>query len=797
MATIPYCTRSLATADSARALAVCCWAATAISTAQPLRAATLHPLLARQSDAAHSTNWTCQAAFTDLHDFAGGVPDPTNPPLPPTIGGASPSTPLVQVDGGFFYGTSLGNPASAPIVYRASLTPAVPSPIQLAFDPAPAIPGEPTTVTWKVLNAFSLTAQQCSASIVGNPAGAGTWTGLQTGSLSGGVYSGTAQITPTANGLYTYALTCGGKESSFTTLTVNKDGALKIVTQNLKQGLVDQRYEDAVTAIGGFEPYEWSIVEGQLPPGVVFNEADGTLTGAPTQFGNYSLVFKVVDHSVPPEDDTQTIAIEVKSGLIFVPSLPNPVLNAPYSIPLEPDTTGGHSPYNWHVTSGKLPTGLTLDPNTGLISGTTTVAGSFTFTITAADSEDTPDQAPATVTLKVAGPLHVDTGSLLPPAAVGQPYAFTLQVSGGTPPYKWSFGQNAGGAVPPNMNLTPDGTFSGTPTQYSTASDGLNRFNVVVSDSSTPQQQAPATFAIAVNKTLKIETDSLPTGTVGVVTDVPLSASGGIPPYTWTATTLPNPNIGVQVVNGNVLEYNPTVALNSVVTITVKDSEQTPDSVNISLPLITVPLQLQTTTVLASSNTTPGAGQSVVFTAKVTQSQGTVAPTGQATFFNGPTILGIAPLGTNGIATFQTSFATPGIYNIMAAYGGSGTYAPSSSSPLTETVVTAGVSATVRPASLTLQPGGIGLLVITVTPFGGYTGTVSLSCGTLPANVACAFLPQNLRITAGGGARIAALIVTTGRRPRQVPPAGTYTIPITVTVPGGVSQNLNATLIVR
>jgi hypothetical protein len=39
--------------------------------------------------------------FVNLHHFEGGVPNFTNMPLPPTVDGASPTTPLVQTDGGY------------------------------------------------------------------------------------------------------------------------------------------------------------------------------------------------------------------------------------------------------------------------------------------------------------------------------------------------------------------------------------------------------------------------------------------------------------------------------------------------------------------------------------------------------------------------------------------------------------------------------------------------------------------------------------------------------------------------
>jgi hypothetical protein len=47
---------------------------------------------------------------------------------------------------------------------------------------------------------------------------------------------------------------------------------------------------------------------------------------------------------------------------------------------------GGTAPYNWSVSAGSLPTGLSLAPATGVISGTPTVAATSNFTIRVTDS---------------------------------------------------------------------------------------------------------------------------------------------------------------------------------------------------------------------------------------------------------------------------------------------------------------------------------------------------------------------------------------------------------------------------
>jgi len=155
--------------------------------------------------------------FSTIYTFTGGSD------------GAYPASSLMQANTGAIFGLTQegGDYQTSPyggdgVVFKLAASPALAAPVQLTFSSASVAAGTAVTLDWKVLNAFSTTAQQCYAFVQNAAAGAGTWTGKQSGSYSAStkLLTGSASITPTANGSYTYALTCGGVETGFATLTV-------------------------------------------------------------------------------------------------------------------------------------------------------------------------------------------------------------------------------------------------------------------------------------------------------------------------------------------------------------------------------------------------------------------------------------------------------------------------------------------------------------------------------------------------------------------------------------------------
>ena len=115
------------------------------------------------------------------------------------------------------------------------------------------------------------------------------------------------------------------------------------------------------------------------------------------------------------------------------------VINASYTTTLS--ATGGVTPYGWNVASGNVPPGLSLS-RAGILSGTPTASGSFSFNVAISDSEHPPSVANALFSLTINAALQITTTSLFN----GSPsvfYSATLAAAGGLPPYSWTIAQGS------------------------------------------------------------------------------------------------------------------------------------------------------------------------------------------------------------------------------------------------------------------------------------------------------------------------------------------------------------------
>ena len=79
------------------------------------------------------------------------------------------------------------------------------------------------------------------------------------------------------------------------------------------------------------------------------------------------------------------MSITINAVIIITPNtLPNGTVGVAYAELLT--ASGGTAPYVYTVTVGVLPTGLILNPVSGMISGIPSVQGTFNFTVRATDA---------------------------------------------------------------------------------------------------------------------------------------------------------------------------------------------------------------------------------------------------------------------------------------------------------------------------------------------------------------------------------------------------------------------------
>jgi len=226
---------------------------------------------------------------------------------------------------------------------------------------------------------------------------------------SSGALSGTPTVSSTSS------FTVQAKDSSSTpqtatkafTITISATGpaALSITTASLATGQVGGAYSGTLAATGGTPPYTWAVSSGSsLPVGISLSASNGALSGTPSQAGSFTFSVQVKDSSATQQTASKQYTISIviagPSPLqLNSTSVPSGQVGVPYSSTLT--ASGGALPYTWSVSSGSLPTGLTLGASNGQISGTPTQAGSFPFMIQVKDSTASPQTASQSITATI------------------------------------------------------------------------------------------------------------------------------------------------------------------------------------------------------------------------------------------------------------------------------------------------------------------------------------------------------------------------------------------------------------
>jgi Putative Ig domain len=418
-----------------------------------------------------------------------------------------------------------------------------------------------------------------------------------------GVISGT----PTASGSFPIAVTV--KDSvSMQTVTANLSlsivfgGApLSITSATLPGAMLNQPYSATLTAAGGTAPYSWSITSGTLPAGLNL-ATSGAVLGSPTTIGTFNFTASVADSSNPTQTKSASISIVVSPATLAIVSiaLPSGTDGAGYSNALQ--ATGGTAPYTWSVTSGSLPSGLSLGATTGVVSGTPTTSGTFNFTATITDSSSPTQTKSAQVSLVIAPTTLSITSATLPSGTNGSGYSNALQATGGTAPYTWSV---TSGSLPSGLSLgATTGVVSGTPT-----ASGTFNFTATVTDAATPSQTKSAQVSLVIAPaTLTIATAALPAGTQGSSYSSTLHISGGTAPFTWSITGGGLPAGLTLGATTGIVSGIPTASGSFTVSVNVKDSASSAQTATATLPLNVVaagsPLAMTSTTLHGGTTNT-------------------------------------------------------------------------------------------------------------------------------------------------------------------------------------------------
>jgi streptogramin lyase len=332
------------------------------------------------------------------------------------------------------------------------------------------------------------------------------------------------------------------------------------LTCNFSNMVVGTATSAQCNALAGSAPYSYFVDPTTLPPGITASSTPGTFSGTPTLSGTYTFTVQASDHSSPPENATLIVTVKVSVPKLTLTGCDFSTQALAGSAYMNSNCVpqGGERPYNFSISAGALPNGLTLNPANGVVSGTPTTVGTYNFTIQVQDSGDAntpPQTAIYAATLLVNPPPLTVSCNFSAVATVGATYSTSCPTANGVSPFAFSVIK---GALPPGLTLdASQGSITGKPSAF-----GTFNFTIQVVDSSLPVRTASQIVAgfVVQPASLTVITTALPKGSVGLPYSGNSFAGGGTPPYTWSVSSgaLP-PGLSLNA-NAGAVAGTPTLA---------------------------------------------------------------------------------------------------------------------------------------------------------------------------------------------------------------------------------------------
>ncbi len=481
--------------------------------------------------------------------------------------------------------------------------------------------------------------------------------------------------------------------------------AMALGPEVLPAGRPGEPYDAQLTTTGTGRSVTFFVIGGTLPAGVTVSFA-GKISGTPTAEGTFVFMVRAIDDAGCQTEETFTIVVGACDAITVSPALlPDATRGAPYQQTLTAE--GGTGARTFAVTSGSLPSGLTLSSG-GVLSGTSSSSGTSSFTVTATDAEGCTGARAYELTVSCGLSF---TPASLADATTGTPYGATFVASGGSGVVSFAV---TGGALPAGLMLSSGGNLSGTP-----SATGDHEVQITATDGGGCT--ASRTYELDVScPSIVLAPVSLAAATAGAAYSATLVASGGTGPHAYAISSGAAPSGLTLGAATGLLAGTPDETGTASFTVSATDAYGCAGSrayeLVTSCPAFQVrPTTLPPATTLASYDlalATPGATAPVTFTVAAGE-----LPSGMS-------------LSTAGV--FAGTPGTQGMFDVtVGAVDAHGCAA----SRAYDLLVTGCPTITVSPATL---PGGAVGAAYTgaVTASGGREPyALSVSDGTLPAGV--------------------------------------------------------------